>query len=418
MKKVISLTLCILLLFSVMIITPIGATPIIITEAKESGNFNYHMLSDDTAEITAYTGTDTVIEIPSTIDGYTVTSIGDSAFAFRPITEVIIPNTVTDIKYNAFLRCSGLSKVEIPDSVKFIDKQAFLGCESLKEINIPASVEYIGNLTFFDCSGLEVITVDSNNAYYNSKDNCNAIISTATNTLVAGCKNTIIPDTVEIIECYSFGGCTDLTKITIPDSVTDIKYNAFMRCSGLTDVVIPNSVQNIGSGAFVNCTNLEKITISDSVVDIADQAFFGCSSLTEITIPASVKGIGYRAFGECPNLTKLTILSTDCEIGDGIIDAFSYTIVYGYSESTVEAYAEMNLYISFVALPRPIMMGDIDGDLDVNIIDVALIQRYIAKNEIFSDDAKIAADVDGDLDITILDASLIQRYIAKIIIEF
>ena len=103
---------------------------------------------------------------------------------------------------------------------------------------------------FFGCSKLSSIMVDANNTKYDSRENCNAIIETSTNTLVVGCKVTVIPNSVTRIGDDAFSGCSDLTSITIPNSVTSIGHFAFENCSGLTSITIPNSVTRIDTDAF------------------------------------------------------------------------------------------------------------------------------------------------------------------------
>ena len=129
----------------------------------------------------------------------------------------------------------------------------------MTSVNIPNSVTKIGDGTFRGCSGLTSIKVDSANSVYDSRGNCNAIIETATNTLISGGKNTIIPNSVTSIGDYAFENCTGLANVTIPNSVTKIGYGAFSYCSGLTSVTIPNSVTEIGDGAFYGCIGLTRI---------------------------------------------------------------------------------------------------------------------------------------------------------------
>ena len=220
----------------------------------------------------------TSIEIPNS-----VTSIGQEAFdGCSGLTSITIPNSVTSIENSAFDGCSGLTSITIPNSVTSIGYYAFSRCSGLTSITIPNSVTSIDTYAFWGCSGLESIVVDPRNTKYDSRDNCNAIIETATNTLVLGCKNTIIPNSVTSIGNSAFYNCTGLTSITIPNSVTSIGDNAFRYCSGLTSITIPNSVTSIGHSAFYNCTGLTSITIPNSVTSIDGYAFEGCSNLTDV----------------------------------------------------------------------------------------------------------------------------------------
>ena len=125
------------------------------------------------------------------------------------------------------------------------------------------------------------------NTVYDSRDNCNAIIETTSNTLILGCKTTIIPNSVTSIGSYAFVGCSGLTSVTIPNSVTSIGQVAFYGCRGLTSVTIPNSVTSIGGSAFSYCSGLTSVTIPNSVTSIGSYAFVGCSGLTEIYCKAT-----------------------------------------------------------------------------------------------------------------------------------
>ena len=143
------------------------------------------------------------------------------------ITNLIIPNSVTSIGGGAFYGCSGLTSVNIPNSVTSIGKYAFYGCSGLTSVTIPNSVTSIESSAFRDCSGLTSIEVESGNRTYDSRNNCNAIIETATNTLIQGCKTTTIPNSVTSIGKYAFRGRSGLTSVTMPNSVTSIGDYAF-----------------------------------------------------------------------------------------------------------------------------------------------------------------------------------------------
>ena len=185
--------------------------------------------------------------------------IGDGAFGgYTSLTGITIPDSVTEIKFEAFSNCTGLTSITIPSSVTEIEGYAF-----------------------FNCTGLTGINVCDNNPYYSS---INGVLFNKEKTSIilypAGKTGTYtIPYSVTEIGMWAFAG-TSLTSITIPTKMTKIGIGAFSGCTELTSVTIPDSVTEIGYATFSFCLELAGITIPDSVTEIGRWAFFGCTKLT------------------------------------------------------------------------------------------------------------------------------------------
>ena len=204
-----------------------------------------------------YADTYLVVVTDKTQSTYTIKEgtrfIGSSAFSgCSRLTSITIPNSVMSIGDEAFMHCFSLTSITIPYSVMSIGDDAFMGCSRLTSVTIGSGVTRIGSYAFDGCSGLTSIYVDSNNSVYDSRNNCNAIIETSSNTLILGCKNTVIPNSVTSIGGGAFEGCSGLTSITIPESVTSIGSSAFSDCSRLTSVICLAEDVPTGSNVFRN----------------------------------------------------------------------------------------------------------------------------------------------------------------------
>ena len=192
----------------------------------------------------------------------------DSPFKDYEIRKATVKYGITSIGESAFLGCRGMTELTLPNSVRSIGDCAFYGCTGLTELILPNSVRSIGDIAFTYCSGLEKITVESGNSCYDSRDNCNSIIDTEFNTLIVGCKNSVIPNSVTSIGYYAFYGCSGLTELTLPDSVASIGDGAFICCSDLSKITSLAEIPPVcGSGVFdrVNKTNCELIVPEGSV---------------------------------------------------------------------------------------------------------------------------------------------------------
>ena len=269
-----------------------------------------------------------------------IETIAKESFKNEEVLEAItLPNTLKTIEQSAFMSCSGLKMIEFPESLQHIASLAFCGCTSLEGINIPSSIEIIEESAFAECSNLQNIIVNEGNNYYDSRNNCNAIVETLTNKLIRGCLNTIIPENVEVLgesafsKCIGlktikipnsvkkfedkvFAKCVDLDSIELSDSLEDMGMHTFSHCSNLKKCVIPNRITAIGGGMFNYCTSLEKVFLPNTIKKVGDFSFTQCSSLKSIDFPSELDSIGMYAFSSCTALEKIVIPDSVTFIGE------------------------------------------------------------------------------------------------------
>lgn len=226
----------------------------------------------------------------------------------------------------AFKDCSSLKAITIPEHVSEMGRYVFYNCTSLESIKISANVSKIGSRMFAGCPNLMSIVVEEGNKKYDSRENCNAIVETATNTLVCGTENSTIPSTVtaiggsafaetglknlvipegiKSIQISAFEGCQNLESVVLPNSLNGMGYNVF-RKSGLTSIVIPEGITSLPDGTFSECKNLKSVTLP-STLKIIENAFSN-SGLTSIFIPKGVTRIYSTSFNYCENLSTISV---------------------------------------------------------------------------------------------------------------
>ena len=355
------------------------------TLAETWGDYEYTPTSATTCTITNYTGPGGDIAIPDTLNGLTVTVIGESSFRKNiNLTGIIIPDSIITIENYTFLHCSNLigitlganlaiigdyafsgcmgqGNIIIPDSVTDIGDRAFLDCTGLTDITIGSGVTSVGFLAFSGCTGLLTITVDALNPVYSSLDGV-LFNKTKTELLLypaAKAGDYTVPDSVISIEDYAFSDSANLTGLYIPNSVTNIANYTFYKCTSPLYIIvdplnlfyssidgvlfnkeqttllkvpvaksgsyaIPNTVISIESYAFNECIDLTDVIIGNSVLSIEFGAFSGCAGLTGIIIPDNVINIRSSAFRDCTSLTEVIIPDSITRIEPG---TFSNCIV-------------------------------------------------------------------------------------------
>lgn len=237
-------------------------------------------------------GEEKEIVVPSEYNGLPVTTLETGAFR------------VTDEEGHTY-SCKA-ERIVLPNTITTIKKEGIIG-SYLKSITIPASVTNIEHNGLWSCGDLEILAVDEGNTVYHSQGNC--LIHTDTETLIYGCKTSVIPSdgSVRYIGEEAFRWCSGLKNITIPDSITYIKKSAFNGCSGLTSITIPDSVTSVGVGVFSNCSALESVVIGRGLSYLSQDMFSNCSKLKNITIPDAIETIDTGAFSKCASLVSVVL---------------------------------------------------------------------------------------------------------------
>ena len=301
---------------------------------QKATNDNYYSI------VGCLPGEEKTLEIPTSYNNLPVTHIAAKAFAqCGEVEEIFIPDSITVIDENAFLGCNLLKKIEVDDAngfydsryncnaiiesktntlilgckntvipeavvnigvgafagrkglvsidtknVKKISSEAFANCPDLTSFTVTKDITSIEERAFIGCSALSRLNVESENEFYNSNEDCNAIIYTPANSLVVGCKNSIVPSGVKNIAAFAFAGCSNLAEITLPSSVKVISESAFENCSGLKNINFPEELTTISNKAFKGCISLEKFYLPKDTITLGEEVLFNCLKLAEIKV--------------------------------------------------------------------------------------------------------------------------------------
>ncbi len=279
------------------------------------------------------------VVIPAEYNGLPVCEIDENAFTtFSELRSIVIPGSVTVIGKSAFEECDELSEITLSEGLVSIGERAFSGCGKLISITIPRSVTQIGDEAFSACNELRYIFVEEGNSTYHSAGRC--LIETESKTLIAGCKNSVIPadGSVTSIADLAFWCCYDLKEIVIPESVTKIGWAAFSGCESLSKVTFTGYVESMGNDVFSNCRDLQSITLPNGDLSNYENTFVHCSNLTSITIPAGVTGITPNLFLDCTALKDIIVKEGNSVYhseGNCLIETVTKTLILGCKNSVI-----------------------------------------------------------------------------------
>ena len=369
-------------MLSLAILCSVGTMPVANFDNTITASATYDSSSEDftfdadTGSITKYTGSSTYVEIPSTIDGVAVQTIGKEAFKGNTsLKGVVIAYGITSIGQDAFKDCTSLESIQFPNTLTTMSESSFYGCTALTSIKLPDSLISTGNNVFGGCKNLQTVTFGENsklkNVDYGAFMDCTSLT------------NINLPSSVQLISMYAFKNCTSLSNIKIPDSVTSILDGAFQTCTSLKSINIPKNVYRIGNFAFLGCTSLDNVYITNNTKVSTSQFIINVNKLpkntfyfdettgtitkyigsaTELVIPSEINGVKVttldsQSFKDCTSLTSVTIPSSITTVGTNAFSGCSnLNTIYVYNDS--DNIDSSNFNISSDTMPQSIFYFD------------------------------------------------------------
>ncbi|MBR1530582.1 MAG: leucine-rich repeat domain-containing protein, partial [Eubacterium sp.] len=273
-----------------------------------SGDFEYTVDKNGNATITKYKGSATSLTIPNTIGGYTVSVIGKNVFKdFTNIKSVVLPNTLQKINAEAF-RNTGISSIVIPNTVTYIGAAAFLACSNLSSVKLSTSLTEMGGYAFGDCDALTSIKIPASLKKTTKEYYGQYIYDYHYGVFIASdnLKTITFENGITTIAEGLFANNQSITSISIPNTVTEIGSFAFKSSANLKTVTLSSKLQKINAEAFRN-TGISSIVIPNTVTYIGAAAFLACSNLSSVKLSTSLTEMGGYAFGDCDALTSIEI---------------------------------------------------------------------------------------------------------------
>lgn len=314
LKKTVSVTLVLTILLSMVIIGNVFGSAAFAAE----GDYTYSVLSDGTAKITKYNGTESNVTVPGELGGKTVSEIGEKAFQDNDeIESVTIPDGIKTIGTSAFADCDMLEGIEFSSTVETIGKETFRNCRGLQTVDIPSTVKKIEEKAFSACPILGTITLHEGLEKMGSRFIAGTVVSEIYIPTTVTNSNESFAET-ELLETVNFGeGITEIPRdmfeennslrtLTIPDTVTKIGDDAFCQMKSLESIEFPDNVKELGAYICYQDSKLTKVTFGSGLTAIPSNAFEQCTDLKEVTIPANISSVGNFAFKDCSRLGKVT----------------------------------------------------------------------------------------------------------------